>query len=93
MPRRKEYSPEQIVTLLRKVEVDVGQGQSVAAACRKQGFTEQTFYRWRREYGGLTVEQAKRLKTLEVENGRLRKVVADQALDISILKEAARGNF
>ncbi len=93
MPRRKEFSPEQIVTMLREVEVEVANGQSVVASCRKLGITEQTFYRWRREYGGLNVDQARRLKSLEQENGRLKKVVADQALDLSILKEAARGNF
>jgi putative transposase len=93
MPRRKEFSPEQIVTMLRKIEVETSTGQSIAAGCRKAGITEQTFYRWRREFGGLNIDQAKRLKTLELENNRLKKVVADQALDISILKEAARGNF
>ena len=93
MPRRKDYSPEQIATMLRKIEVEASTGQSIAAGCRKAGITDQTFYRWRREYGGLNVDQAKRLKALELENNRLKKVVADQALDMAILKEAARGNF
>ena len=93
MGRRKNYSPEQIVTKLRQVEVDLAKGQKLGVACRKMGITEQTYYRWRREYGGLGVEQAKRLKSLESENARLKKVVAEQALDIDILKEAARGNF
>lgn len=93
MGKRKNYSPEQIVTKLRQIEVELAKGQKLGLVCRKMGITEQTYYRWRREYGGLGVEQAKRLKSLEQENARLKKVVADQALDIDILKEAARGNF
>ena len=91
--KRRRYSPEQIVTKLRKIEVELAKGQSVAQVCRKVGVTDQTYYRWRKEYGGLGVDQAKRLKALEVENARLKKVVADQALDNAILREAAKGNF
>ena len=93
MAKRKKFSPEQIVAKLRQVEVEVGGGQTVPKACRKVGITDQTYYRWRREYGGVGVDQAKRLKALETENVRLKKLVADQALDLSILKEVARGNF
>ncbi len=89
---RRAYSPEQIINKLREVEVLISQGATAAEASRKVGVTEQTYYRWRREYGGMRVEQAKRLKELEKENGRLKKLVADLSLDISILKEAARGN-
>ena len=89
---RRAYSPEQIINKLREVEVLISQRATVAEASRKVGITEQTNYRWRREYGGMRVEQAKRLKELEKENGRLKKLVADLSLDISILKEAARGN-
>jgi len=89
---RRAYSPEQIINKLREVEVVISQGATAAEASRKVGITEQTYYRWRREYGGMRVEQAKRLKELEKENGRLKKLVADLSLDISILKEAARGN-
>ncbi len=89
---RRVYGPEQIINKLREVEVLISQGATAAEASRKVGVTEQTYYRWRREYGGMRVEQAKRLKELEKENGRLKKLVADLSLDISILKEAARGN-
>jgi putative transposase len=93
MARRKNYTPEEIVTKLRQVEVATAKGQAVALACKAAGITEQTYYRWRREYGGLGVDQAKRLKTLEAENTRLKRVVADQALDIAILKESTQGRF
>ncbi len=89
---RRAYSPEQIINKLREVEVLISQGATAAEASRKIGITEQTYYRWRREYGGMRIEQAKRLKELEKENGRLKKLVADLSLDISILKEAAQGN-
>ena len=90
----KKYSPEQIVTKLRQIEIELAKGQAtVPEICRQQGITEQTYYRWRKEYTGLAIEQIKRLKQLELENTRLKRVVADQALDISILKEAAKGNF
>ncbi len=78
---------------LRAVEVFISQGATAAEASRKVGITEQTYYRWRREYGGMRIEQTKRLKELEKGNARLKKLVADLSLDISILKEAARGNF
>ena len=86
-------SPEQIVRILREIEVSAVNGVSVRSACREHQITEQTYYRWRREYGGLKADQAKRLKSLEKENMRLKRLVADQALDISILKEVSRGNF
>jgi transposase-like protein len=89
---RRTYTPEQIINKLREVEVFISQGASTAEASRKIGVTEQTYYRWRREYGGMRVEQARRLKELEKENGRLKKLVADLSLDISILKEVTRGN-
>ena len=90
---RKAFKPEQIINKLREAEVLLSQGSTVGKASRKIGVTEQTYYRWRREYGGMRVEQAKRLKELEKENTRLKKLVADISLDNAILKEAARGNF
>ncbi len=90
---RKRYSPEQIITMLREAEVLLSQRTAVAEVCRKLGVTEQTYYRWRKENGGMRVDQAKRLKELEQENARLKKLVADLALDNAILKEANRGNF
>ena len=90
---RRKYTPEQIISKLREVEVALAQGATVALAVRGIGVTDQTYYRWRREYGGLTVEQAKRLKELEKENLRLRRVVSHLTLDKLILKEAAEGNF
>ena len=89
----KRHRPEQIIHKLRQAEVELGQGFTVPQACKKIGVTEQTFYRWRNEYGGLRLDQAKRMKALETENGRLKKLVAEQALDIAILKEASSGNF
>ncbi len=89
---RRAYSPEQIINKLREVEIFISQGATVGEAGRKVGITEQTYYRWRREYGGMRIEQAKRLKELEKENSRLKKLVADLSLDISILKETVRGN-
>ena len=91
MPR-KRYSTEQIVTKFRQVEVELGRGLRTPEMCKKLGVSEQTYYRWRKEYGGLRLEQAKRLKELERENGRLKKLVADQALDNMILKEVASGH-
>ncbi len=91
MPR-KRYSTEQIVTKLRQAEVELGRGLRTPQVCKKLDISEQTYYRWRREYGGLRLDQAKRLKTLEQENVRLKKLVADQALDNAILKEVASGN-
>ena len=90
---RRTFTAEQIINKLREAEVLLSQGDSVGEASRKIGVTEQTYYRWRREYGGMRVEQARRLKELEKENVRLKKLVADLSLDNSILKEAARGNF
>jgi len=90
---RKLYTPEQIIGKLREAEVALAQGETAAQVCRTLGIAEQTFYRWRREYGVLKVEQAKRLKALEQENARLRRAVADLTLDKLILQEAARGNF
>ena len=90
---RRKYTPEQIISKLREVEVALAQGATVALAVRDIEVTEQTYYRWRREYGGLTVEQAKRLKELEKENLRLRRAISDLTLDKLILKEAAERNF
>jgi putative transposase len=90
---RKSYKPEEIVAKLRQVDVLISQGQNVADAIRQIGVSEVTYYRWRQEFGGLKLEQVKRLKDLELENGRLRKAVSDLTLDKLILQEAARGNF
>ena len=90
---RQKYTAEQIIAKLHEAEVLQSQGKSVAEAVRQIGISDMTYYKWRKEYGGLRVDQAKRLKELEQENQRLRKVVADQTIHISILKEAARGNF
>ena len=90
---RKHHKPEEIVAKLRQVEVLTGQGKSVVDAVRTIGVTEQTYYRWRAEYGGLKLDQVKRLKQLEAENACLRKAVADLTLEKVILKEAASGNF
>ena len=90
---RKGYTPEQIINKLREAEVLISQGATAGEASRKIGVTEQTYYRWRKEYGGMRVEQAKRLKEVEKENTRLKKLVADISLDNAILKEAVRGNF
>ena len=91
MPR-KGFKPEQIIGKLREAEVLLSQGATVGEASRQLGITEQTYYRWRREYGGMRVEQARRLQELEKENARLKRLVADITLDNAILKEAARGN-
>ena len=93
MGRKKTHTSEEIVAKLRQVEVLTAQGKAVAEAVRSIGVTEQTFYRWRAEFGGLKLDQVKRLKQLEAENGRLRKAVADLTLEKLILKEAASGNF
>jgi len=84
---RKRYTPEQIIRLLRGAEVFIAEGMTASEAARKVGVSEQTYYRWRKEYGGMQVEQAKRLKTLEQENVRLKRLVAEKELDIQILKE------
>ena len=90
---RRRFTAEQIIAKLREVEVLVGRGATVVAACRQIGVTEQMLYRWRREYGGMKVDQAKRLKVLEAENTRLKKLVADLSLDKAILEEASKVRF
>jgi putative transposase len=90
---KKRFTAEQIVARLREAEVELSKGQTTPQVCKKLGVSEQTYYRWRREYGGLRVEQAKRLKILERENTRLKKLVADQAIDIAILKEVSSGKY
>ena len=90
---KKTCTLEQIIGKLREAEKAIAKGLTVPEAARQIGVTEQTFYRWRKEYGGLRLDQAARLKMLEKENQRLKKIVADQAVDIAILKEAAEGNF
>ena len=92
MPR-KQYTAEQIIDMLRQAEVELAQGATVPLVGRKLGITDQTYYRWRKEYGGLRVDQAKRLRELEKENSRLKRIVADQALDLAIMREAVSGNF
>ena len=90
---RKRDTPEQIITALREAEVGLARGKSVKLMSRELGITEQTYYRWRREYGGMKVSQARRLKELERENARLKRAVANLTLDQLILEEAAEGNF
>ena len=90
---RKIFTSEQIIGKLREAEILLSQGDSVGEASRKLGVTEQTYYRWRKEYGGMRVDQARRLNDLEKENARLKKLVADISLDNAILKEASKGNF
>jgi len=90
---QKRHTPEQIIRKLRQAEVELAKGQSAVEVARKLGITEQTYYRWRKEFGGLRVDQAKRLKELEKENARLKKLLAEQALDNAILKETASGKF
>jgi len=90
---KKQHTPEQIIFKLREAEVSLGRGQKIQDICRGFGITEQTYYRWRKEYGGLRVDQAKRLKSLERENSRLKQLVGELNLDKAILKEALRGNF
>ena len=90
---RRGYTPQQIISKLREAEILLSQGTTIGEASNKIGVTEQTYYRWRKEYGGMRVDQARRLKELERENTRLKRLVADLSLDISILKEAVRGKF
>jgi putative transposase len=92
MPR-KRYSAEEIVNKLRQAEVELAKGRTVAQMCKQLGVTDQTYYRWRREYGGMRIDQARRLKQLERENARLKKLLADAELDKAILREAANPNF
>ncbi len=91
--KRKRHSAEQIISKLREAEVLLQKGQVVPQVCRQLGVTAQTYYRWRKEYGGMRVDQAKRLKDVEKENTRLKRIVADQALDMAILKDVASGKF
>ncbi|NBT27501.1 MAG: hypothetical protein EBT09_13360 [Actinobacteria bacterium] len=93
MPRGKPEHAEQIIPKLREVEVELGRGKTVAEAVKKIGVTEQTYYRWKKKFGGLRIDQAKRLKELEKENSRLKRLLADAELDKAILREAASGNF
>jgi putative transposase len=93
MARGKRFSPEQIVVMRRQIEVQLAQGKSLALACKEAGISEQSYYRWRKEYGGVAVEQAKRLKELERENARLRRLVADLSLEKQVLKDVAQGNL
>lgn len=90
---RKRHTPEEVTGKLREAEIVLAQGGTVPGACRRTGVTVQTYYRWRKEYGGLKVDQAQRLKELERENARLRRAVSDLTLDKLILQQAARGNF
>jgi len=92
MPNQR-YKPEQIVTMLRQIEVGIANGKTTPQACKEAEITIQTFYRWRKEYGGLKMDQAKRLKELEKENGKLKRLVAELSLDKQILKDIAEGNF
>ncbi len=91
--RRKRYTPEKIITVLREAELLSNKGKSIKEISRELGITEQIYYRWRKEYGGMRVDQAKRLKELVKENARLKKLVAERCLDIEILKETLRGNY
>ena len=90
---RKRHSAEEVVNKLRQADVELAKGQTVAAVCKLLGITDQTYFRWRKEYGGLKVDQAKRFKELEQENARLKRLLADAELDKAILREAAKGNF
>lgn len=92
MPNKK-YTPEEIIKLLRLVEIETEQGKTTAQAVKSLGFTEQSYYRWRKEYGGLQISQAKRLKELQKENARLKKLVADLSVDKDILNEALKGSY
>jgi transposase-like protein len=91
--KKRQHTPEQIVRKLREADRMLGEGSTVVVVCKHLEVTEQTYYRWRNQYGGMKADDAKRLKELERENSRLKKIVADQALDIDMLKEVNRGNF
>ncbi|MBM3450139.1 MAG: transposase [Armatimonadetes bacterium] len=93
MPKGVRLKPEQIVAKLREIEIKTGQGKDVLAACREAGATDNSYYRWRREYGGMKVDQAKRLKQLELENARLKRLVGELHLEKAVLTDVARGNF
>lgn len=90
---KKRHSPEQIVALLRQADVELGKGRKVPELCKQLGISEQTYYRWRQKYGGMDPLMTRQLKEMEKENARLKRLVADQALDIQILKEASRPNL
>jgi len=90
---KKRHSPEQIVAMLRQADVELGKGLKVPEVCKQLGISEQTYYRWRQKYGGMDPQMAKQLKEMEKENARLKRLVAEQALDIQILKEASRPNL
>ena len=90
---RKKHTAEEIITKLREADVLLSRDQSMAEVCRQLGISDQTYYKWRKEYGGMHVDQAKRLKQLEQENSRLRRAIADLTIDNAILKEVSRGNF
>jgi len=92
MPMKK-YKPEQIVTILRQIEVEVANGKTTPQTCKEAGITPQTYYRWRKEFGGLKLDQAKRLKELEKENAKLKRLVAELSLEKQVLKDVAEGNF
>ena len=89
----KRYKPEQIVTLLRQVEVEIANGKTTPQACKEAEITQQTYYRWRKEFGGLKLDQAKRMKELERENAKLKRLVAELSLEKQILKDVASGNL
>jgi transposase-like protein len=90
---RKRHTAEEVVNKLRQADVELAKGSTIAAMCKVLGITDQTYFRWRKEYGGLKVDQAKRFKELEQENARLKRLLADAELDKAILREAAQGNF
>ena len=89
----KRYRTEEIVMKLREIELSINKGMDVVKACREAGISDQSYYRWRKEYGGMKMDQAKRYKELEQENARLKKLVADLSLDNAMLKEISKGNF
>ena len=93
MPRGRKVNPEQVVVMLRQIEVQLAQGKSLALTCKEAGVSEQSYYRWRKEYGGLQLNQARRMKDLERENSRLRRLVADLSLEKQVLKDVASGNL
>ena len=93
MARGKKHSPEQVVNVLRQIEVSIANGKTTGLACKEASITEQMYYRWRREYGGLQVDQARRLKELESENAKLKRLVSELSLEKLILKDIASGNF
>lgn len=90
---KQRFKAEDIIMKLREVEIHQGKGMDIMSACKQVGITDATYYRWRKEYGGMKIDQTKKFKELEQENGRLKKIVANLTLDNEILKEAARGNF